>query len=73
LGRLRGLEEDEPKRDRPLGIEPERCRGGINFRLKFTGTKNYDPSQSTIFNIAPALTTDARQRGHRLPNRIAVQ
>lgn len=32
---------------------PNGATGGINFRLKFAGTKNYAPSQSTVFNIAP--------------------
>lgn len=31
---------------------PNGARGGINFRLKFAGTKNYAPSQSKVFSIA---------------------
>jgi hypothetical protein len=32
---------------------PNGATGGINFRLKFAGTKSYAPSQSTVFSIAP--------------------
>jgi hypothetical protein len=32
---------------------PNGAMGGINFRLKFPGSKSYAPSQSTVFNIAP--------------------
>lgn len=32
---------------------PDGGIGGINFRLRFRGTKYYAPSQSTVFTVAP--------------------